>query len=466
MAKETVKADNGKKATTAKKTDDKEPAEIVYHRPFPWNLAPDWFWFAQGSIQLILVFIPLMTVILSTNVQMVVCKKIYASTAGKKWTDWAVGHIRKIATFFASFMLKDIRDAPYLPWMFIHTVIICSLAPWVFRRYKQNGLELWVVYLYHFFRLGPRFRMFAHHHTLSHKEGHAHHGLFKGIFRIFNGWNQGFVGLFYGTVHRNYSVSHTKVHHRWHNDLDDVHTNIDLDRSKLTSLVLYLPRFLNSWTGVSSLILFLKRGEFQYAFDHAMGMLYYYSVLGCIGLFIGWDFMFAYFVIPFLESVTFLAVIAYLWHGFVEPEDPDNQYINSMTILNGKDNVFGEDYHVVHHHAPSVHWTLTEQHYKDNIEHYKANNATIFRDTEQGELIAWLFAHDWEKMADHWVDLSGKLTRDEIIAMLKRRVTYRKPMNTLGGWAGFKAWGNTTIRDWDNVDMETQKKAGAQKKNV
>ena len=39
------------------------------------------------------------------------------------------------------------------------------------------------------------------------------------------------------------------------------------------------------------------------------------------------------------QAMTFLGSIAYLWHGFVDPADPSNQYINSMTIIDGLDNV-------------------------------------------------------------------------------------------------------------------------------
>ena len=133
-----------------------------------------------------------------------------------------------------------------------------------------------------------------------------------------------------------------------------VHTNIDVDRTVFSNFVLWLPRFFYYWTGVTPLILFVKRGEYGLAARMFAGMAYYASVLALVCWIVDWRFCVAYFVYPLCESASFLGAIAYLWHGFVEPSDPTNQYINSITILDGKDNIFNEDYHVVHHHAPQV----------------------------------------------------------------------------------------------------------------
>lgn len=45
-----------------------------------------------------------------------------------------------------------------------------------------------------------------------------------------------------------------------------------------------------------------------------------------------------------------------LRHGFHESEDPDNEYINSTTFLDGSDNIFNEDFHVAHHLVHTMHW--------------------------------------------------------------------------------------------------------------
>ena len=84
----------------------------------------------------------------------------------------------------------------------------------------------------------------------------------------------------------------------------------------------------------------------------------------------GFVFYWAYMLYPFLESASFLGMIAYLWHAFSEESDPTNQYINCITIVRGGNNVWNEDYHVVHHHEPNVHWTDMKQSFHDNIDDY------------------------------------------------------------------------------------------------
>ena len=73
-----------------------------------------------------------------------------------------------------------------------------------------------------------------------------------------------------------------------------------------------------------------------------------------------------------------------------------------MTIVKGKDNIFNEDFHVVHHTKPNAHWTGNSflrfkifvlayaffadypKYYQDSIKEYEKYNATIFTDCEEG----------------------------------------------------------------------------------
>jgi len=141
-----------------------------------------------------------------------------------------------------------------------------------------------------------------------------------------------------------------------------------------------------------------------------------------------------------MEAIVILSAISYLWHAFMAvpesslsqgvdgaydelPSDVASRFVNSMTILDGHDNVFNEDFHFIHHHFPEVHWTDAPAHYRANQSHYEHHKATLFSDTEQGLLIKWLLTKNWDKMADHFVDISGKLShsdkKDLIISRLR-----------------------------------------------
>lgn len=60
------------------------------------------------------------------------------------------------------------------------------------------------------------------------------------------------------------------------------------------------------------------------------------------------------------------------------PSDPSNHYVNSVTILDGHDNIWNEDYHVVHH-VSQCHWTENPAHYERNKAKYAEHKATIFQ---------------------------------------------------------------------------------------
>lgn len=138
-----------------------------------------------------------------------------------------------------------------------------------------------------------------------------------------------------------------------------------------------------------------------------MGMAMFYSIWYFLWVRFGALFTIYYAMFPFIECVTFFGGISYLWHGeavcvwcavcvcaliasvssppsaWCDPNDINNPYVDSVTIVDGKDNIFNEDYHVVHHTKPFAHWTEYRQLYEDNIADYQKYNATIFRDCEE-----------------------------------------------------------------------------------
>eukprot|EP00692_Jakoba_bahamiensis_P001163 EC684886.1.p2 GENE.EC684886.1~~EC684886.1.p2 ORF type:complete len:165 (+),score=53.15 EC684886.1:3-497(+) len=157
-------------------------------------------------------------------------------------------------------------------------------------------------------------------------------------------------------------------------------------------------------------------------------MLVYYAVIGAASY---WDFLFgfAYLIAPHLEDVVFFGGISYMWHCYVEPSDPLNQYINSVTILDGHDNIWNEDYHVVHHDSPATHWTEVVKHYDTHKDEYVKHRATVFRDCEEGQMLYWMLSRQWDELAKHFVDMKGELDhegkKELILRRLRYKVTYR-----------------------------------------
>ena len=302
------------------------------------------------------------------------------------------------------------------------------------------GFEFSTFFLFHLLRLGPRFRFFTHLHVLLHKEGHDHDGFFSSkktkLLHFLNHWYvQWFLGPFYGQVPNSYCIGHNKIHHKYDNGLDDVHTNIDLDRTSSWSFIMYAPRFGGYWVGITPFFHFLFTEEYQFAWDILKGMILYYGIW-VLGYFtMGFTYTFCYLIYPQLEAITFFAAISYMWHLWIDPKDPTNPYINSVTIVKGHDNVWGEDYHAIHHHAVHVHWKDADDHYDDHESEYGENQATIFTDCEEGVLLYWVFSGQWDEIASHFVDMSGKMTHDEKKELLINRAKCTFGKKTQYGWS-------------------------------
>lgn len=187
----------------------------------------------------------------------------------------------------------------------------------------------------------------------------------------------------------------------------------------------------------------------MFAFRIMMGMIYYYTVIIFFAIH-DWKFCLFYVYFPQLESFLFFAAISYLWHAFIDPDDPTNQYVNSVTILDGMDNIWNEDYHVVHHHSPLTHWTDIPEYFEKDKENYCKYNATIFEKVDEGRLVHFLFARDFDSMAKHFVDLNGKMNHQDKVELIKRRLTFvvgegglRKEKRDLN------SWGTSETRDWE-----------------
>ena len=390
-------------------------------RTWPWRILGDRLTWWLGVL-LLAIPGPFMGILIgSGELSMAILKVLWR--VSQLWR-FVPDLVRSATEWVGARVLRDPRDAPFVPHMLWLSLYIPSLFAFTAYQHSINGFSWTMFFLYHFLRIGPRFRFFAHLHVLVHREGHDHQGVFRGFFRVFNYWPmQWLVGPFFGQVPNSYGIAHNKIHHRYDNGLDDVHTNLDLDRSQFTSFIIYVPRFFLYWIGVSPLAHFILRKEWRLARKMFLGMLYHTALFTTFFL---WNptFAIAYLGFPIMEAVIFFAGISYMWHCFVDENDPYNPYVSSVTILKGQDNIWNEDFHVVHHDALSVHWSLAPKHFEEHRDMYAKYHATIFEDTEEGALLFWMLSGNWDELAKHFVDLNGKMTVEEKKQLLLARARF------------------------------------------
>jgi len=308
----------------------------------------------------------------------------------------------------------------------------------------KHGFSLPLCLAYHIFRIGPYFMSFAYCYTLCHKEGHSRLGFYKNSFVNFilrNGFNW-WVGLFFGVMPCSFAYGHSVNHHKYNNGPLDVVSTGDKPRDYFPNFVRFLPRFFLYVINVSTIRQFLYQGEYKITWKMVMGTVFY---IIWVGMFYRLSPIFAlcYVLYPLGENVLLLTCIQWCWHGFIDPENPENPFVGSITVLKGPINVLGEDFHVVHHQYPGAHWASHPAKYEKHKEQYKSADATGFQNTHAFEMFFLIILRKYREMAEKFVDYSGKyptLESKEEIIKARLRACWWGPLAKVDykqhGWEG------------------------------
>jgi len=271
---------------------------------------------------------------------------------------------------------------------------------------RNGGLSLLMVLAYHVLRIGPYFMNFAYLYTLCHKEGHASTGLWAAPYDkhgpvrfIFNWW----AGLFYGVLPATFAFGHSVNHHKYNNGPNDVISTADKPRDSWVALVCFMPRFFLYASNFSTVLQFLRENQPKVAVRMVFGSLCYLAFGALIVYTYDVSFAIAYFAYPFLENVFLLACVSWSWHAFVNPENPPDEYVQSLTILGGSINVLNEDAHVVHHQYPGVHWSKNASMLQKHATVYGDRLGSVFWGTHTFEILALVLLADYEQLAEKFI---------------------------------------------------------------
>jgi hypothetical protein len=125
----------------------------------------------------------------------------------------------------------------------------------------------------------------------------------------------------------------------------------------------------------------------------------------------------------------FIAFMNFAYHGFLEFDESGRHVwcVDSTAIIEGDDDYFGEDDHMAHHYATAVWHRDLEKYREGKIEEIRNWKGSVFRKLSIVELALFILIKDWGKLADHYVDYTGKMKREEVMKMLEVRAK-RKDM--------------------------------------
>jgi hypothetical protein len=248
------------------------------------------------------------------------------------------------ATHFATkLFVRNPSDSFVVNLVFLQGVIIPCIFYLAFLHNEAQGFSLLLCFAYHVFRIGPYFMGFAYYYTMCHKEGHSQRGVFAKEYHnlvsknIFNWW----ISLFFGVMPAAFAFGHSLNHHRYDNGSLDVVTTADKPRDSIVNFVAYLPRWTLYSLNISSIYQFATEGNLRVALSMVGGCFYWW------GWFAWWassslPFAVGYVLYPFAENILLLAAINWSWHAFNDPDNSGDEYVTSLTILDGPMNILNE----------------------------------------------------------------------------------------------------------------------------
>lgn len=198
--------------------------------------------------------------------------------------------------------------------------------------------------------------------------------------------------------------------------------------------MLYVHRILMHMLGVTSIRFFNANNRPDKAALLQSGVTTYLTVgFAVLAITRSFSFLFYIYLQPLFCMTYFLALINIGFHGFLEFDEQGNhiQVVDSTTIVSGTDDVFGEDDHMAHHYNTGVYFKDLPAHQASKVEEFKRHRASVFHTLSIAELSIFILLGIWDKLAEHYVDYTGKMTKEEIIQMLKVRAkrvetTYEK----------------------------------------
>lgn len=317
----------------------------------------------------------------------------------------------KHADFFAISMLLVVN----------YSIAIGFVFYW---QLSRGELPYWLIAAYYFAWVGVGGRMMGGAYAMAHKEGHCHTMYKRWIRDTFGHVFENVLGILVGNVPWNFTTSHVFIHHRLDGGLGDTFYLWDLDRSSLSDFMLYIHRIFLHMTGYSSLKFFDAHGHKAKSALLRKG-IYTYVIVGLVMFVItrSPSFIFWIYLQPFICMTYFLALLNIGFHGFIEYDETGKRIacVDSSTIIDGQDDYFGEDDHRAHHYFPNVYFNDLPEHQETQREEFTKHKGSVFQKLSILELSIFILFGLWDELADHYVDYSGKMSRDEIKDMLKVR---------------------------------------------
>lgn len=230
------------------------------------------------------------------------------------------------------------------------------------------------------------------------------------------------ISPLFGHTPNTYFAHHVGMHHLEGNAPEDTSSTERFQRDSIIDFGRYLFRFYVLGS-IDLTRYMLKRKRYKLIRKMLSGEVAFYVTVAGLLAWKPWPTLFV-FVLPFF--ITRFLMMAGNWgqHAFVDAENPDSDYKNSITCINCRYNrrAYNDGYHIGHHLHPRMHWTELPKELDENRETYAKEGAIVFEGIDFFIVWAALMLKQYRFLAARYVPMAGeKPEEQELIRLFKAR---------------------------------------------
>jgi hypothetical protein len=319
---------------------------------------------------------------------------------------------------------KILRDARDLPALRLMVSLTLTAAPILITQLILKKPQPLLVVAFYLALYGSKFQRFVRMFSASHLEAHRPQGYFTGAcHQVFGRYLEFFLGFFYGNIPELGRTAHVRLHHKENSGPDDTRNTIGYDRTSRLDFLWYLAD--NMWTvlGLAPFAYFWARGDAKNWQRMLRGMALYYAYFAALFIY-DWRIGLLYALVPMLCMNFINAITAWVQHAFCDPENPEDYFANSVTVMDDV-NFMNEGYHLCHHHRSAMHWTEMPFHFERLRDRMRDAGSLVFRDLDfMGLFLELTLFRRMDVLAEKLIPWEP-MSHEQKLALLTRRTSLR-----------------------------------------
>jgi fatty acid desaturase len=336
---------------------------------------------------------------------------------------------KKSYSLYDRFWLRIISDRRDLPFIYLLTTIHLTIVPAAIILFTPllQGWQWWALAIPYFFfsqfyfkgRFGLMF------HCICHRK------CFKKQFQWIHTYITWFVCPLFGHAPEGYFSHHIGMHHIENNMEDDTSSTLAYQRDNWKDFLAYFFKFLIA--GPKDTILYLYHRKRKKLYMRFTTGEYVYMAFCIVMCFVALKATLWVFVIPLLFARLVMMLGNWTQHSFIDGDDPENLYTNSINCINTKYNhvCWNDGYHIIHHLRPGMHYTDMPAELLKRKEEFAKNKAIVFDGIHYLHIFFYLITKRYDKLADNLVNINNMFeSREEAISMMKDRTKKIEFMKT------------------------------------